>query len=187
MNAVSVGFLPLEPPNPIHDLESNVTGWEFTAMELLETSAVSVPANSQALARCVEKGFDAADLSRVFTPAVTAAEVYRKAAETWHEVAAVSVSLARRVVRESLAALKAAGVRTESDGEMTWEELLAIVKSSKPEVGDETDGNGDITTLDQLADAIGTPDEEPSLEEVFSDSRSLRTGKFKFAVRPELK
>lgn len=189
LRAVSVGFMPLEHPRAIRDENNDhVTGWEFTNQELLELSAVPVPANPEAVARAVSKGFGTeADLHRVFSPAPTAEEVYRQAAETWREVAAVSVSLARRVVRESLAALKAAGVRTESDGEMTWEELLAIVKSSKPEVGDETDGNGDITTLDQLADAIGTPDEEPSLEEVFSDSRSLRTGKFKFAVRPELK
>jgi hypothetical protein len=68
-----------------------------------------------------------------------------------------SLSLARATVLESLAALKAA--RRESSGE--------------------------ITTLDQLAAAVGTPDEEPSLEEVFSDSRKWRTGKF--SIRRELR
>jgi HK97 family phage prohead protease len=47
MRAVSVGFMPLEAPEPIKDGK----GFEFTSQELLELSAVSVPANPEAVAR----------------------------------------------------------------------------------------------------------------------------------------
>jgi phage head maturation protease len=63
--AVSVGFMPLEQPNAIKDLEGRTTGWEFTSQELLELSAVSLPANPEALARMVSKGFAEDDLARV--------------------------------------------------------------------------------------------------------------------------
>jgi len=193
MNAVSVGFMPLEMPNRITDLENNTTGYEFTSQELLELSAVPIPANADCLARAVQKGFGDADLARVFAPVMTEAEVYKELAEINHEIARVAVALAKATLLKAnevrALLMKARGVETA--GELTYEELLAIVKSPKAsalELGDEEieAGGDDITTLDQLADAVGTPDEEPSLEEVFSDSRSLRTGKFHFALRSEL-
>lgn len=57
LKAVSVGFLPLEDPQPIIDEKTgDRTGEEFTRQELLELSAVSVPANPEALGRAVTKG-----------------------------------------------------------------------------------------------------------------------------------
>jgi uncharacterized protein len=46
MRAVSVGFMPLAAPTRITGSEGNATGgYEFTSQELLELSAVSLPAN----------------------------------------------------------------------------------------------------------------------------------------------
>jgi len=190
LRAVSVGFMPLEHPKAIRDENNDqMTGWEFTNQELLELSAVPVPANPEAVARMVSKGFGTeADLGRVFSgPALTAEAVYRELAAINHEIALVAVAVAQGTLLkadELRALLKARGLQSD---ELSLAELLAIVKSSKAEGGDDVD-DGDITTLDELADAVGTPDEEePSIEEVFSDSRSLRTGKFRFALRPELR
>jgi len=184
LKAVSVGFMPLEHPKAIRDENNDqMTGWEFTNQELLELSAVPVPANPEAVARMVSKGFGTeADLRRVFEER----NVEKELAEISIAVAGLSVSLARRVVRESFAALRAA--RPEA-GDLALEELLAIVKQAGALVQESPEpeaARGDITSLDELAAAVGTPD-EPSLEEVFSDSRSLRTGKFTFALRPALR
>jgi len=78
LRAVSVGFMPLEMPNRITDLEGNATGgYEFTSQELLELSAVPIPANPEALAPAAcKKVSPRRDLSRVFAPALTPDAVY---------------------------------------------------------------------------------------------------------------
>ena len=196
MRAVSVGFMPLETPERMTDLEGNATGgYLFTSQELLELSAVSLPANHEALARCVQKGFAEADLARVFAPALTPEAVYRDLAEINHEIALVAVGLARATLLkadEVCALLKAARVQAESGGELTLAEMLAVIRGSgaaakEAESLESESGDGEITTLDQLAAAVGSDDEPSSIEEVFSDSRSLRTGKFQFALRSELR
>jgi hypothetical protein len=59
MNATSVGFKPLEDPLPIRDKDGASTGgYEFTSQELLELSAVAVPANPEALARTLHRAVD---------------------------------------------------------------------------------------------------------------------------------
>ncbi len=160
LNAVSVGFIPLEM-EPYTDLEGNQTGYDFTSCELLELSAVPVPANPEALARAATKGFDQADLQRVFSPAPTAEAVYREVAEINHEVAVIAVAFAARVVREAHAALKAAGIRPESSGELSLKDLLAIVKQAGADGAKVISSpsiipSGEITTLDELAAAVGS-------------------------------
>lgn len=55
MNAVSVGFMPLERPKPIMDKDGEETGgYEFSNQELMELSAVPIPANAEALQRAVK-------------------------------------------------------------------------------------------------------------------------------------
>jgi uncharacterized protein len=187
LRAVSVGFLPLEHPKAIRDENNDrVTGWEFTSQELLELSAVPVPANSDALARCVKKGFAEADLQRVFVPQMSEADALRELAAIYQEISRIAVGLAAETVREALAALKAA--RPEA-GDLTLEELLAAIREAGTSLP-KTENSGEITsinTLDDLAAAVGNGDSEVSLEQTFSDSRSLRTGKFKFALHPELR
>lgn len=57
MRAVSVGFLPLEPPELRTDEKTGEPlGYEFNGQELLELSAVPVPANAEALARAIGDG-----------------------------------------------------------------------------------------------------------------------------------
>ena len=56
LKAVSVGFMPLEMPKRIKDAEDNTIGYEFVNQELLELSAVPIPANAEALARAISKG-----------------------------------------------------------------------------------------------------------------------------------
>lgn len=61
MNAVSVGFKPTEKPKPIRNPDTDqITGFEFTKQELMELSAVPLPANPDALAR----GFDETKYSK---------------------------------------------------------------------------------------------------------------------------
>lgn len=69
LRSVSVGFLPTEAPEPIiDDATGRTTGYQFNAMELLELSAVPIPANVEATARAIEKGIiTTADAERVFT------------------------------------------------------------------------------------------------------------------------
>jgi hypothetical protein len=69
MSAVSVGFQPLEAPTPLRDADGTTTGgYEFKSQELLELSAVAVPANTDALKRAVDqKIILAADAERIFT------------------------------------------------------------------------------------------------------------------------
>lgn len=57
LNAVSVGFKPLEKPTLVMDKDENPTGgYEFNSQELYELSAVPIPANPEALARAVTSG-----------------------------------------------------------------------------------------------------------------------------------
>ena len=49
----------------------------------------------------------------------------------------------------------------------------------------ETTTGDEIDSIEKLGEVLGTPDEPPSLYECFSDSRSLRTGKFEFRLRSE--
>jgi uncharacterized protein len=51
LRATSVGFMPLEEPEAITDESGRMTGQEFSSQELLELSAVTVPANPEALGR----------------------------------------------------------------------------------------------------------------------------------------
>ena len=120
--------------------------------------------------RCVQKGFAAADLARVFVP-MSAEDVYRELIAINQEIARLSVSLATRIVREALAALKAA--RSEDGGEMSFAELLAAVKRVGTPADDEVatvEGlgaaleGGEITTLEELAAAVGSGEEAPVSE-----------------------
>jgi HK97 family phage prohead protease len=68
MKAVSVGFRPLETPKRILDDDNQWTGgYEFTSQELLELSAVPIPANPEAVARAIDSGIvTTADATRFF-------------------------------------------------------------------------------------------------------------------------
>jgi hypothetical protein len=165
MNAVSVGFMPLEMPNRISDLENNTTGYEFTSQELLELSAVPIPANADCLARAVQKGFAEEDLKRAFG-AMSAEEFYKELIAIYAGIADAAVTVARATVREAREALKAAGVRPESSGDLTLEEMLAVVKRAgtavqeAPEPEIEGDEITEITSMAELATALGDGDAE---------------------------
>ena len=67
MRAVSVGFRPTVQPKRVVDAEDNLAGgYEFNGQELLELSAVPIPANPEALQRAVAAGIEQRDLGRVF-------------------------------------------------------------------------------------------------------------------------
>ena len=128
MRAVSVGFMPLAAPTRITDSEGNATGgYEFTSQELLELSAVRLPANPEALARMQSRGFAAADLERVFTPAMSEEAVYRELIAVHQEISKIAVGLATQAVRAALEALKKAD-RVEP--EVAFEDLLAAVEEA---------------------------------------------------------
>lgn len=56
LNATSVGFLPLSTRRLLDENGDETDGTEFMKQELLELSAVPVPANPEALGRMVQKG-----------------------------------------------------------------------------------------------------------------------------------
>jgi HK97 family phage prohead protease len=67
MKSVSVGFRPLAMPSLLKDDEGEVTGYEFTKQELLELSAVPIPANPEAVARAMDDGvIRRADVAKLF-------------------------------------------------------------------------------------------------------------------------
>jgi HK97 family phage prohead protease len=159
LKAVSVGFMPLEMPKRITDSEGNQTGgYEFTNQELLELSAVPVPANPEALARAVQKGFPEVDLQRVFS----GPNIDRELAEISIALSRLAVGIASATVRVALAELRAAGVRAES-GELTFEELLSLVKQAGTSVGEVSSSatlSGEIDSIEKLADVLSTGDEQ---------------------------
>jgi HK97 family phage prohead protease len=68
LRSFSVGFRPLQAPEPIVDKDGASTGgFLFTSMDLIEVSAVPCPANPDCVARAVGSGIiAAADAARVF-------------------------------------------------------------------------------------------------------------------------
>jgi HK97 family phage prohead protease len=164
LRAVSVGFLPLEAPTRIPDGD----GYEYGSMELLELSCVPVPANPQALARAVEKGFDAAHLEKVFSgeaPPLPEAVVLRGLVEINSALAHLAVALAKAALlkaNEMRALLEAAGVQSES-ADLTLEDLLAAVHgagTSLPEVSAAlramVSTGESIESVEQLGEVLGT-------------------------------
>ena len=66
LNAVSVGFLPLEEPKPLYDADGHMVGNEFTKQELLEISSVPVPANPSCLSKAIQKGILTPEQAKAF-------------------------------------------------------------------------------------------------------------------------
>lgn len=66
LNAVSVGFLPLEPPQERYSKAGDWLGWTFPKNSLLELSVVSVPANPDALAVARSMQLTRRDLAAIF-------------------------------------------------------------------------------------------------------------------------
>jgi HK97 family phage prohead protease len=75
LNAVSVGFMPLDDPTPIFNADKQLTGFEFVAQELLELSVVAVPANPNALAIAKQFNLTPEERMALFAPPDTAALV----------------------------------------------------------------------------------------------------------------
>jgi hypothetical protein len=162
LNAVSVGFLPTKEPTRIVDEKGNWTGsFEFNGQELLELSCVPVPTNPQALARAVTKGFSASDLARVFEPVMSEVEVLKELIAIYGDIATLAV----RVAKKALLALRAAGV-VEAGGDVTLEEMLAIVKQAGTSVGEAPEPGDEITSIDELGVALGVGDEVPGDDEL---------------------
>jgi hypothetical protein len=157
LNAVSVGFLPLEQPTAISDLESNTVGYEYTSQELLELSCVPLPANQNALARAVSGGV------------VTEADVKKFFSE--EEDSASTIPETVTALKQEIATLKMPP-RQENAEVCTLQQLCDAVKQAgasvhsaeKSPASDETEittfeqlgaTGRDVTTLDELGEALG--------------------------------
>lgn len=151
MRAVSVGFIPTKQPDPITDLEGHFTGYQFNGQELLELSACQIPANPNAIARMVSKGFSEADLERVFSGEASTAksreEIYKELAELNAEIASIAVDVALKTTRHAVAVLKAHAVKSgeaiQDSGIVTIEQLVSAVR----EAGDSIRGSEECTEL----------------------------------------
>lgn len=77
LRAFSVGFIPKEREairsEPDENGYQRVTGWRFKRVELLEISAVPVPANPEALALAAKAGIDVEPVQKWLTDAVNMA------------------------------------------------------------------------------------------------------------------
>ena len=84
-SAVTVGFIPLEKPTPILDEEGRSTGgYEFTSQELLELSAVPIPANPEAVARAIDQRIIRADDAERFFVTAKSPDVVKNAERFFH-------------------------------------------------------------------------------------------------------
>jgi hypothetical protein len=137
-----------------------------------------VPANPQALARCVQKGFAVEDLRRVFAP-MSAEEFYKELVAVYGDIATLAVLVAKK----ALVALRAAGV-VEAGADLTLEEMLSMVKQARAAAQEEPETSGDIDSIEKLSAvlsgdkqferALGLVGEGDGLERSPSGSRKWR-------------
>jgi len=125
LHSVSVGFRPLDRPEMIKDDTGNVTGFEFTNMELLELSAVPLPANPEAVARAIGDGIITSADSAKFFSGAKPREIQR--ADTAQELRArlgnLILGASLQELHASVIKLQAALVLRRLD-EREFEELL---------------------------------------------------------------
>ncbi len=67
LRAVSVGFSPTVPPEPIVDKSGKMSGFKYVGQRLLEISVVGIPANPNALAIAKSHGLQDREINRLFT------------------------------------------------------------------------------------------------------------------------
>ncbi len=67
LRAVSVGFSPTVPPEPIVDKSGKMSGFKYVGQRLLEISVVGIPANPNALAIAKSHGLRENEINRLFT------------------------------------------------------------------------------------------------------------------------
>jgi HK97 family phage prohead protease len=67
LRAVSVGFSPTKPPEPIINKSGEMTGFRYNGQRLLEISLVAIPANPAALAVAKAHGLRENEINRLFT------------------------------------------------------------------------------------------------------------------------
>ena len=155
MRAVSVGFRPLEF-NVIKTDDGGFDGFEFTKQELLELSAVPVPANPKALRKLYgEFSMTVPDLKAAFDAAMAA-----KPDETPVVKVSVSSEAVERAVRmtmEQIFEAEAVDDPPEPDPEPTIEDRLAAleakVETPEPDPDEDTVDGGDEIPA-ELADQI---------------------------------
>jgi uncharacterized protein len=109
LNSVSVGFRPTVPPEPImNDAGEFSGGYEFKGMELLELSAVNVPANVDCVARAIDTGvITAADAERIFraedsADVAAALDEMKTAMESMASDVAECLSLLKKLSKKSV-------------------------------------------------------------------------------------
>jgi HK97 family phage prohead protease len=72
LRAVSVGFSPTKPPEPIINKSGEMTGFRYNGQRLLEISLVAIPANPSALAIAKSHGLSNDQMRRLFKSGATA-------------------------------------------------------------------------------------------------------------------
>ena len=112
LNAVSVGFIPKEF-EPIRDEDGDITGLRFTKQELLELSAVSIPAHQDALA------------ASAYKKAMADSEEYVKTHQGISEEEEMEPVTLEQFKKTTLAKLKP---QAEEDDEIMKEQLEALQK-----------------------------------------------------------
>lgn len=130
LSAVSVGFQPIAM-QPYVDLEGQMTGYEFLSQELLELSAVPIPANPEAVARCIQKGlYSAVDLEKAFglSDEFSRVSAYKELTAASLNLANVSIDLAADFVRRTLIKLKELGVEPVNENEGTPNTIAQVIE-----------------------------------------------------------
>jgi uncharacterized protein len=139
LKSVSVGFRPTAPPNPIRDDSGGITGFEFTKQELMELSAVPLPANPDAVARAVGGGYvSEEDVAKVFV--IRDESIER--AEITIELHRVIKTLEFEQLHVALMSLRAKCL------------LLQLGSDGAPHASSVSASAEEITSLEQLEEAL---------------------------------
>jgi uncharacterized protein len=133
MRSVSVGFRPLQKPNLIRDEEGNWTGgFEFTSQELLELSAVPIPANTDAVARAISAGIlDDATVRQYFGEQQRETPPSESEPATREQIANALLKLSTWELQLSLSKLEASIIRKQLEDLLAGPEKAIVAPSEK--------------------------------------------------------
>lgn len=170
LRAVSIGWIPLEY-EPVRNADGDQTGWKFTKNELLEVSAVSVPADPDAIIQGVnQRILEPSDLE-VMATYIDSVRQFRNICHIVSNIDAVKsaeapVEQITEPVENSVKVCLTVEIEDEEECEM---DDMAPEDDVVPEPGD----NMDMTNKDPEVRIEETPTEQVSTEETPVEERVI--------------
>ena len=157
LRAVSIGWIPLEY-EPVRNADGDQTGWKFTRNELLEVSAVSVPADPDAIIQGVnQRILEPSDLE-VMATYIDSVRQFRNICHVISNIDSVKSEEVPTETKEENTVKVCLTVEVEDDDNCEMDDVA-------PEPGD----NMDMTNKDPEVRTEETPTEQVSTEEVSTE------------------